>query len=174
MKAPIILAAAASLLAACASQTPYRAAEGGGYGYSDSRIEQNRFRVSFSGNSSTDRETVKTFLLYRAAELTLQSGYDWFKVLDRETEKDTRYRSSYAGGPWGHPGLFHYRYYHPHYGWHPIYDPFWNDRNYREVTRYEASAEIFMGRGPKPDDASAFDARQVQQNLGPQIAYPAG
>jgi hypothetical protein len=170
MKAPIVLAAAATLLAACATPTPYAASEPGGYGYSDSRIETNRFRVSFSGNSLTDRETVKTYLLYRASELTLEAGYDWFQVLDRETEKRTRYTST--GSPFGPPSLFHYRYYHPYYGWYPYYDPFWTDRTYREITRYEASAEIFMGRGEKPDDPNAFDAREVQTNLGPQIVYP--
>ena len=170
MRTFTVFAAAAALAAACATATPYSPADQGGYGYSDSRIETNRFRVSFSGNSLTDRETVKTYLLYRSAELTLQSGYDWFQVVDRETDKETRIRST--GSPWGHPGLFSYRYYHPYYGWYPYYDPFWNDRTYRETTRYEASAEVFMGRGEKPGDANAFDARDVQANLGSQIAYP--
>jgi hypothetical protein len=39
-------------------------------GYSEQQIENNRFRVQFAGNSLTDRKTVETYLLYRAAELT--------------------------------------------------------------------------------------------------------
>ena len=52
-------------------------------------------------------------------------------------------------------------------------DPFWDDRHYREVTRYEANAEIVMGRGIAPDDRTAFDAREVVANLGPTIVRPA-
>ena len=54
----------------------------------------------------------------------------------------------------------------------PPGDPFWNDTNYREITRYEASAEVLLGRGAKPDDANAFDARDVVTNLGPRIVRP--
>ncbi len=39
-------------------------------GYSDERLADNRFRVTFSGNSATARETVENFLLLRAAEVT--------------------------------------------------------------------------------------------------------
>ena len=43
-----------------------------------------------------------------------------------------------------------------------------------EVTRFEASAEIQMRRGPKPaDEPRAFDARSVMATLGPQIQRPA-
>jgi hypothetical protein len=51
------------------------------------RIETNRFRVSFAGNSMTSRETVERYLLFRAAEITLQQGYDGFEMADRSTER---------------------------------------------------------------------------------------
>ncbi|EHN77422.1 hypothetical protein SMCF_3052, partial [Streptomyces coelicoflavus ZG0656] len=39
--------------------------------------------------------------------------------------------------------------------------------------RYEASAEIIMGRGTKPaGDPNAFDAREVIQNLGSRVTRP--
>ena len=45
--------------------------------------------------------------------------------------------------------------------------------DYRQVTRYEASQEIVMGRGAKPaDDRRAFDARDVTTRLGPSIIRP--
>ena len=44
---------------------------------------------------------------------------------------------------------------------------------FRIPDRYEATAEIFMGKGPKPvNDATAFDAREVIANLGPTIVRP--
>jgi hypothetical protein len=62
-------------LAACEmAPTPYQPATASAPGYSEMRIENDRYRVSFSGNSSTPRDVVETYMLYRAAELTLQSG----------------------------------------------------------------------------------------------------
>ena len=92
MKRLTILAAlsALTLLGACATATPYQAASSSDRGYSEQKIEDNRFQVQFSGNSLTDRKTVETYLLYRAAELTKQSGYDHFKVVRRDTDSNTR------------------------------------------------------------------------------------
>ena len=45
-------------LAACESgPTPYQPGGGSERGYSESRIENDRWRISFKGNSMTDRET---------------------------------------------------------------------------------------------------------------------
>ena len=175
-------------LAGCATPTPYQpnlpgqAATGG---YSEIRVEPDRWRVNFAGNSLTSRETVEGYLLYRSAELTLQQGYDWFTIVDRETNRDRRtyvepdpfYR------PWYGPSFGywrpHWRYYGAGFGWRswdPFWgDPFWADRvDVRTVDRFEANAEIVMRRGPKPiDDPRAFDARAVIDSLKPRIQYPA-
>ena len=45
--------------------------------------------------------------------------------------------------------------------------------NIREVTRYEAMAEIVLGRGAVPDAPDAFNAREVVANLGPRVQRPA-
>jgi hypothetical protein len=175
-------------LAACATPTPYQPnirGQATSGGYSEVQIEPDRFRVTFSGNSLTSRETVEGYLLFRAAELTLQKGYDWFTIVDRETDKTTRtyvepdpfYR------PWYGPSFGYWRpswrYFGQGYGWRtwdPFWgDPFWGDRiDVRTVDRYEASAEIVMHKGAKPPgDPRAFDARAVIDSLRPRIQYPA-
>ncbi|HEY0102124.1 MAG TPA: hypothetical protein VGB60_01530, partial [Brevundimonas sp.] len=54
--------------------------------------------------------------------------------------------------------------------WSPWADPFGPELDIREIDRYEATAEIVMGRGAKPsDDPNAFNARDVMQNLGPRV-----
>lgn len=186
--AAFAVVALAAALAGCATPTPYQpnipgqAASGG---YSELRIEDNRFRVNFTGNSLTSRETVEGYLLFRAAELTIQNGYDWFSIQDRRTDADRRtyvepdplYR------PWYGPSYGYWRpswrYYGRPFGWR-TWDPFWGDPfwanrvDVRTVERFEASAEIVMGRGAKPaDDLRAFDARAVVENLRPRIQYPA-
>lgn len=195
---PRLRFAGAALLAlavgACqVSPTPYQPATAGSravsarYGYTDQQIEADRFRVTFAGNSYTDRETVERYLLYRAAQLTVERGYDHFILADRDTDKKTRtYVDSVGGGfggGWGGGfGRFggwspYWRYYGAGFGWRG-WDPFWGDpffanrMDVRTIERYEAIAEIVVARGPKPQNVRAFDARSVLQNLGPTIAPP--
>lgn len=166
------LAVAAALgVAACGSMgpTPYQPALGTEMGYSDTMIESNRFRVSFKGNSLTNRETVENYLLYRAAELTLQQGYDYFTIADRDTDRDRRIR---GGGPTYYGSRLDFIYFHPRYGWIGSYSPVWGPSTQREVTQYQASAEILLRRGEKDADPNSFDAREVSKNLAGRVTRP--
>ena len=74
-------------LAACsATPTPYQVLGDDG-GYTEQQLESDRYRVKFEGNGATSRETVEDFALYRAAELTLQTGNDYFKVVSKDVEQ---------------------------------------------------------------------------------------
>ncbi|TPG21463.1 hypothetical protein EAH87_02975 [Sphingomonas koreensis] len=175
------LAATSLLLAGCETATTYHPATGRGFareGFSEQRIEPNRFQVSFSGNSVTARDTVERYLLYRAAELTVQNGYDNFVLVDRDTDKKTRTYVSdpFGPGPYGYWGVS-WRYHRPGFGW-GFYDPFWGDPFGRDfdvntIDKYDAHAEIVMGHGvPPTGNVRAFDAHAVLQNLGPSIVMP--
>ena len=175
-------------LSACVSPTPYQPAVRGGLssgGYSETRIEPNRWRVNFSGNTMTSRETVEGYLLFRAAELTLQNGDDWFAIVDRHTDDKTRtyvqpdplYHPRYGPGfgywrpAWRFRGRgVGWRTWDPYFG-----GPFWADSvNVQTIQNFEASAEIITHKGAKPaDDPRAFDAHAVVENLKPKIRYPA-
>lgn len=180
----LLLAAAGALaLGACATATPYQplGARGTGAsgGFSEAQLEANRYRVTFAGNSMTSRERVETYLLYRAAELTVERGFDGFTIVDRATDRtvETRvYRDPFAGaGP--------YRYWRPYWRyrgarwgwrrWDPWFgDPFWGDSiDVSTVQNFEANAEIVMFRGTRGDEKS-FNAREVLANLGPNIELP--
>ncbi len=65
-------------LAACGRRRRISRRRRAAFGYSEERLDQNKFRVTFRGNSLTPRETVEDYLLYRAAELTLQNGFTHF------------------------------------------------------------------------------------------------
>lgn len=108
------------VLGACATATPYQAASKPGKfdGFSQTVIENDRARVSFAGNSITDRDTVENYLLFRAAELTVERGYDYFTLQERDVEKNTRLRStgSSFGGGFNDP-FFNYSFFHPRFGW---------------------------------------------------------
>lgn len=171
MKRFVVVVALVSLLSACVTATPYQQAQPRGFGYSEERLDQNKFRVMFRGNSLTKRETVEDYLLYRAAELTLQNGFSHFLVVGRDTEAKTRYRmwiDSYGGRGW---------FYHGFPGWYarPWYDPWgpWGRYDVQPVTTYTASAEIILVKAAVQDgEARAFDAQQVLVQVGPRVVRP--
>jgi hypothetical protein len=144
----LIMAAAAALATACASQAPvYQSRDDGGrYGYGEMQLEPNRVRVSYNGDTLTARETVETYLLYRAADITLQRGFDYFIVVSANVEEDSEYQGMGGGRPHMAGATF------------------------REVSRHNASADILMFEGDKPPSiANAYDARAVEQALEERI-----
>lgn len=174
----LLLLMSLALLAACAKATPYQPIDGGQYGYRSYLLEDNRARIVFRGNSITDRQTVENYLLFRAAQVTLENGYDHFVTANADTRAETEVLQS-GGGNRGYPYPFgslyyDYRFYAPAWGWRPYYDPFFADPiRFQEVTRFEATAEILMRRGDEPeDDPNAYDAREVIQNLSDQVRFP--
>ena len=116
----ILLGSSLVVLSACATTTPYQEASKPGAfdGYSQTIIENDRARVTFAGNSLTERETVENYLLYRAAELAVERGFDNFRLIESDTETKTRLRSVGAGfGHGGYDPFFRYSYFSPRFGW---------------------------------------------------------
>ena len=155
-------------LAACSvAPTPYQAAGEDG-GYSEQQIEANRYRVKFVGNNATPRETVENFALYRAAELTLQTGNDYFKVVSRDVEPVV---GSYRGvspsvgigvGSGGHVG----------FGLSTVIGG-----GGRADYSYVSYLDIVVAKGEKPaDDPNAYSAWDVIESLrakiGPNVLIP--
>jgi hypothetical protein len=111
-------------------------------GYSETQIDTNRIRVSFTGEAGTDRESVENNLLYRAAEVTMQRGYDWFTVINHTVEENTE---TIRRGP-------------------PL--PPIGPKAKHEVSRYQAVSEIVMMKGARPaDTTTSYEARVIQANL---------
>ncbi len=185
MKKTLAGLAALTIAAGCQTATPYQPANrSGDGGYLDQRIESDRWAISFSGNSATDRQTVETYLLFRAAELTLQNGFEHFQIVARDTDAETRFVSNGFGSP------FFYNFYGTGFprrgfgrGFHGsgfffagsgFHDPFLFDSGFtvQELTRFEAVAEIIMGEGKKPAGAAFFNAGEVLLNLSGSIEFP--
>ncbi len=75
------------MLAACASAPYYVAAErSGDVGYSEQKLENDRFRVSYTSRAGAGREEATQFALLRAAQLTLEEGRTWFDVLSNRAQ----------------------------------------------------------------------------------------
>lgn len=146
------------LLGACATVTPYQPLQDGA-GYSEQRIESNRYRINFAGNSKTPRETVQNYVLYRAAEITLANQYDYFTVAAQNTQAEAKNSGPSFGFGIGGIGI--------------------GSRGGLGVgigtgtgsrAEYDASADVVLFRGQKPkDDQRSYDAREIKNNLEPKI-----
>lgn len=145
-------------------ETPYQPGDGGRYGYSEQQIEENRYRITFAGNPSTPRDTVQNYLLYRAAELTVQRGYDHFTIVDRDVERSTRYYSH------GYANDFDSYRFPSRRGLRRFYRPSYYSSNAYPVSEYASIADVVMAEGDKPEgEAKAYDALDVLQRLQPLI-----
>ena len=145
-------------LTACASLAPYGQQRGsGGQGYSEQRIESNRYRVTYNGVGAAGR--VADWALVRAADLTTEQGYDWFEVTQSWTDGrpggagvvrpsvsigggSSRYGGYSASGVGVGVGL-----------------------NFTGPQPTSTTLEVVMGRGAKPNSPNAYDARSVQGSI---------
>jgi len=80
----------------CGCTTKYGPRDFFGEGYTESRIGADMYRVNFECNGDTSEALCDGFLFRRCAELTLQSGYDHFTMIDHTY--DIRLRSYYVPG----------------------------------------------------------------------------
>lgn len=121
-------------------------------GYREQRLEQERYRVTFRANADLKGPQVEDMALRRAAELTVQNGFQWFTVVTRNTELvNGSYRQSGptigVGGSTGSYGSS--------LGLGLGFNLGGDDR------QYQSTLEVLMGHGAKPTDPNAYDAQAV-------------
>jgi hypothetical protein len=155
---PALLTALA--LTACATEpTHYMpAAHAGGVGFSDVRIEPDRYRVAFQGGAGAPPDQVSDYALLHAADLALAGGYDWFRVIDRQTHETGYSGSSLSFGFGG-----------ASFGSHSaagvgVSSGVPLSGGVSLIT----TMEVLMGRGPKPQGEDIYDARGVRATVGPR------
>lgn len=99
--ASLILSAALLGISACASTSAYRpAASATAPGYSETALENNRYRVAYR-LAGRDAGQAQDYALLRAAELTLQKGYSTFEIVSRSADavRETDPAPEFATGP---------------------------------------------------------------------------
>lgn len=53
-------------------------------GVSAAQIGPNQWRITAAGNAYTDADTISDFAMRKAAETTLEQGYEWFGIVSSE------------------------------------------------------------------------------------------
>ncbi|HEY3695107.1 CC0125/CC1285 family lipoprotein [Phenylobacterium sp.] len=163
MKRLALALLAAAVLAGCAAvPTVYQPAAGPqGVGFSEYRIEADRYRVTFRGGPGAPPEQVADYALLRAADLTLDRGYDWFRVVERDLRQagpDSRPRMSIGtgGADFGRHsavGVGIGTSFNLGGGGPPL----------------AQTLEILLGKGAAPRGADVYDAREVRKSAGARI-----
>lgn len=166
---PLAAACAVLALAACTTPTVYApanptASSRAPVGFSEYRIENNRYRVTFQGGSGASERLVSDYAFLRAAEITLRDGYDWFQVVDRFGERS----GSGYGGPRMSVGVGG-----GDFGRHSAYGvgvgasvPLGGGGS---GGAYSRTIEIVLGRGARPASPDVYDARQVAASIAPNV-----
>ncbi|MDP3854043.1 hypothetical protein [Phenylobacterium sp.] len=158
MKRALVLLAACAVLSGCATApTVYGPATGPrAVGFSEYRIETGRYRITFRGGPGAPIQQVADYALLRAADLAIAEGYDWFKVADRvmvEAAPDNGPRISIgAGGGGGYRS--------------GVGVGLGTSFNLGGGPSLAQTIEVLMGKGPRPNDRDAYDAREIRRNLG--------
>lgn len=148
--------------------TSYHQANFWSGGYRDEQLDANTFRVSFSGNSSTRRNTVERYLLYRCAELTANAGFNYFIIVGGNTERSEftssapgMYQSTTTGYVTGSGNAAS--------GQAQTMGTYYPGVTTTAVS-YGSFAIIKTFKGTKPaDNPNAYDARELMQFIGPKI-----
>jgi hypothetical protein len=160
---PVLLAVlTCAALAACATPAPTRYAPAAGpqaVGFSEYRLEPGRYRITFRGGPGAPPDQVADYALLRAADLTLADGYDWFRVSDRSLRQAApnngpQFSIGIGGASFGrHSGVG--------LGVNKSFDT-------GGGASLAQSLEVVMGRGPAPQDADVYVAREVRRTIGPR------
>ena len=154
---PLLLALA---LAACTTPTVYAPLQTpAGSGFSETRIELDRWRVTFRGGSDAGRERVADLTLLRAAQLTLAQGYDWFRITERYGQ------ASPPRGPTLSVGAGS-----GSYGWRggSSFGVGVGGIPLGGGPQLAETVEIVMAKGETPKgDAAVYDARSVASSIHP-------
>ncbi len=164
--------AALVLLSACATPTTYQPAQSDkGYGYTETKIAEDRYRISFKGNTVTPAETTRNYALLRAGELTLQHGADWFQIVGKNTDKDER---QVGGGPdvfvapqtavYQRCGLIRCDAV-------VTTTPGFVDPGMPSTTatQYTSDLTVVIGKNPMPASVESYNARELVANLRPLV-----
>jgi hypothetical protein len=132
----------------CAPMTGYHPFSSKG-GYSDSRITEDKFNVSFAGNAFIKPEKAKAYLLYRCAELAKENKFDYFIILNNKDNTTSYsvggYSGLYGGGTMG--GVV----------------------SSSEGQKPAFTVSIKCGKGEKPKDDNAYSVEEIIKYIGPQI-----
>lgn len=151
------------VLVSCATAvgTGYQPEDQKGFGYTDTKIEAGRFRITFAGDGATPVDVVEDFALLRAAELTLENNFEWFRVINRDVNGEQRggvgVGAGVGSGSFGRRG--------------GVGVGVGGDLGTIGARRFfTVRMEVLMGTGEIPDESEVYNAQAVVDSIGSRLA----
>ena len=141
-----------------------------------------RYHLVVKGHTFSSREGIEKYLLYRAAELTLDQHDSWFTLIEARAKGDTAPPSK--PDPQGLRFSFRMAYWRPVWryklagatawqSWSPFSSTAFPATDPKSVTDFEVSADIVLRKDIMNDaDPLAFDAGAVDDLLVNQVSPP--
>jgi hypothetical protein len=128
--------------------------------FSTTPLNQNMYRVSFQAPLRMDWGTAEEIALVKSAQITLQNGFQFFKVLNDPSNRMTQAprQAVVYSAPTYYPGF-----YRRYPGYWP--DPFYSSREVVDIDPIQViySIECYKANAAPQE---AFDARLILQSLG--------
>lgn len=131
-------------------------------------LNENSYRIGFRTHPDASYGYAEEVTLLKSAQVTVQQGFDAFKVIDdptnRTNQQQQRQTVVYPSRPYYSSFGFHDRFYDPFYRpyWH---DPFFDTPYVVNVDPVEVAYTIQMFQSNMaPSDA--FDARRILEAIG--------
>jgi hypothetical protein len=143
----VTVAAAALTLSACASPYDLR-------NQTAQHIDARTVRISSIGTPADKYDQVRNYALRRAAEETVSSGFDYFRILNVENQSKTSYSSGPGIGAGGFRGG----------GFYSLFLP---GSTYAMTAPAESMMIRLYKEGEQPQDAQTFKAREVLAYMVP-------
>jgi len=91
MKNKILIGLAVVSIMASGCSTTYNTQKSnltGGRGFSQTQMKDDTWQINFTGNTHTDSNTRKNYILQKAAEIAVKDKYSFFKIVQSDTSED--------------------------------------------------------------------------------------
>ena len=150
--------------------------------FSSQKRAGTRYHLAVAGHTFTSRDAIEKYLLYRAAELTLQQQGSWFTLIESRNKGDTE--PVPKPDPAGLRYSFRLAYWRPVWRYKEIGTTAWKSWSPflgapfiavdpKKVSDFEVSADIVLHKGTMNDaDPLAFEAGAVSDLLVNQVSPP--
>jgi hypothetical protein len=141
------------------------------------------FKLTVAGHTFTKRGDIEKYLAYRAAQLTMEQGADWF-ILKEDRAKGETVVPVPVRDPEGLRYSFRMKYFRPVWRykandsgawtrWSPFSGEPFLSAEPKTITDFEVSAEIVVRKGPMDDaDPLAYEATALSDLLVNQVSPP--
>lgn len=170
---------APALLLTAADQTPPMVPPAGPGVFTSKQLRPNTFKLTVAGHTFTTRRQIEQYLAYRAAQLTIEQGGDWFTLTEDRAKTETAdpipardpsaprysFRMKYFRPVWRHKAAGAAAY--------ERWSPFAGAPFPKTIGDFEVTVDIVVRKGPMDDtDPLAFEARAVSDLLINQVSPP--